>query len=204
LLDRSLAAQANHVTWPASRPFIRAFSVAYGPTAFNPTSTVRRFRPVRDRGQVVPTAYGAETGLIALAETVLRRTPTEGGVLHRHELRGLGLVKVRFPHDLNLIQLNGAGLRKLHLKRTDVIDTDTTAYPQTAQVAQTLYDTNTTAHGIVWTSNQSDDGDAFILWGSRLDPTATDILEGPILLDSPPGITIMQAACEQFAVLLAA
>jgi hypothetical protein len=197
-----LAAQANRVSWAAGQPFVRGFSARYGPIAFNPSPAVRRFRPVIDTGDVVPTSYGAETGTLALAETVLRRAATAGGVLHRTEVRGLGLVKVSFPYDLDLIQLNGAGLRKLGLTRAQVIDTGTDAYPATAAVAQALYDANPSTHGIVWTSHQADDGDAFILWGTRLVPSDATILEGPVLLDDPHGLVLVQAACEQFGVLL--
>jgi hypothetical protein len=204
LLDRSLAAQANHVCRRAGEPFVRGFSAGYGPLAFNSSPVSRRFRPITDGGAVVPTAYGAETGLIALAETVLRRAATIGGVLHVAELRGLGLVKTSFPHDLDLVQLNGAGLRKLRLTRAQVIDTGPDADPGTAQVAQALYDANPSAHGIVWTSHQADDGDAFILWGTRLDPAAANILEGPTLLDDPHGLALVQAACERLGVLLVA
>jgi hypothetical protein len=205
LLTAALAARANHAQWPAGQPFVRGFSARYGPVAFNPSPAVRRFRPVYDAsGDVVPTSYGAETGMIALAETVLRRAPSSGGILHRVELRGLGLAKVSFPHDLDLLQLNGAGLRKLGLTRGQLIDTGASAYPDTAAVAQTLYDANPTAHGIVWTSHQADDGDAFILWGTRLDPAAATILEGPVLLDDAHGLALVQTACERFGVLLVA
>jgi hypothetical protein len=179
LLDAALAAKANHVRWPAGAPFVRGFSTAHQPLAFNPSAVMRRFRPVYDSGAVVPSAYGAETGTIALAETVLRRAAPVGGVLHLHELRGLGLVKVSFPHDLDLLQLDGAG-------------------------AQALHDANRPAHGIVWTSHQADDGDAFILWGTRLDPIAATILEGPIRLDEPQGLALVQATCERLGVLLVA
>lgn len=182
---------------------MRGFTAARGPLAFNASAAVRRFRPVYDAGAVVPTAYGAETGTIALAETVLRRGAPIGGVLHLYELRGLGLAKVGYPHDLDLLQLNGAGLRKLGLTRAQVIDTEPSAYPDTAAVAQVLYDANPDAHGIVWTSRQADDGRAFILWATRLDAAAT-ILEGPVRLDDAQGLALVRAACERFGVLLVA
>jgi hypothetical protein len=164
---------------------------------------MRRFRPIYDGGAVVPTAYGAETGIIALAETVLRRTASGGDqVLHVTELSGLGLVKVRFPHDLELVQLNGLGLRKLRLSRGEVIDTGPAAYSATTQIAQALYDAHPSAHGIVWTSHQADDGDAFILWGTRLDPNAATVLEGPVALTDPHGLRLVWAACESSGVLL--
>lgn len=202
MIDAAQAAKANHVTWDAHRPFVRGYSTGFPVKAFNPSPVVRRFRPVRDGGAVVATTYGAETGLIALAETVLRRAATRGSVIHRVELKGLGLVKASFPHDLDLIQLNGLGLRRLKLHRRQVIDSGPASYPATAELAQALYDAHPGAHGLVWTSRQSDDGDAFILWETRLDPDAMDILEGPIELDSAPGVLLVQQACEQLGIVL--
>lgn len=202
MLTAALAQRANHVAWPVHQPFVRGFTASYGPLAFNPSPVVRRFRPVYNSGAVVATAYGAETGTIALAETVLRRAATTGGVLHLTELNGLGLVKVSFPHPLDLIQLNGLGLRKLRLTRGEVIDTGPGGYPDTAQLAQVLYDEHPDAHGIVWTSHQADDGDAFILWGNRLDPAAATILEGPLALTDPHGLALVVAACEQLGIVL--
>lgn len=203
MLDARLAARARLVTWPAGEPFVRGFSLAYGPLGFNPLATSRRFRPVYDTGVVVPTAYGAKSEDIALAETVLRRTATVGDrVLHVTELSGLGLVVVRFRHDLELVQLNGLGLRKLKLSRADMIDTGAEAYPLTAEVAQILYDAQPSAHGIIWTSHQCDDGPAFILWGTRLDPGAAEILSGPVALSSAPGIRLVARAAEACGVLL--
>jgi len=203
LIDPARAAQANHVVWTAGRPFVRGYSTGHPLKAFNASAAVRRFRPVREGGAVVATTYGAETGLIALAETVLRRAATRGAVIHRVELRGLGLVKASFPHDLDLIQLNGLGLRRLRLHRRQVIDSGPTTYAATAELAQALYDAHPSAHGLVWTSRQSDDGDAFILWRTRLDPDAMDILEGPIELESPAGVLLVQRACEHLGILLA-
>jgi hypothetical protein len=64
------------------------------------------------------------------------------------------------------------------------------------------YDTNPNAHGIVWTSHRADDGDAFVLWGTRLDPAAATIFEGPVTLTDPHGLALLAAACEQLDVLL--
>ena len=204
MLDATLAAQANHVQWPARRPFVRGHRTGHGALAVNASPTVRRFRPVIDSGAVVPTAYGAETGTIALAETVLRRAAASTGILHHVELRGLSLAKVSFQHDLDLIQLNGIGLRKLGLTRERVIDTGPSAYPDTAKLAQVLYDANPGAQGIVWPSRQSDDGDAFILWGTRLDPSGASALEGPLALDEAQGLQLVQRTCERLGVLLLA
>jgi RES domain-containing protein len=205
-LNRAKAAAANEVAWNGGRPLVRCFNTARGPRSFNPSDASMRFRPTYDRATavsaVVPTAYGAEDGLIALAETVLREAATSGGVLPAARLRGLSLAKLAYPDDLTLVQLNGPGLRKLGLTRARVIDTGPDGYPETAEISQALYDTHPDCDGIVWTSHQSDHGDAVILWGTRLDPARLEVLEGPYQLDGPHGLALVRAACEQLGVLL--
>jgi len=203
LIDARLAKQARLVRWPAGRPVVRGFTLSNGPRGFNPTAKAARFRPIYDAGVVVPTAYGGRTVDIALAETVLRRAAGIGDrVLHLNELRGIGLVTVRFPYDLILIQLNGLGLRKLKLARGDVIDSGPDTYPATAALAQQLYDAHPDAHGIVWTSQQCDDGEACVLWGTRLPPESAAILDGPLALSSTFGIRLVAGVAEACGVLL--
>lgn len=202
MVSADTARQANHVTWPAGKPFYRAYTRCYGEEAFNPSPASGRFRPIRDHGAVVPTAYGAQTKEIALAESILRRQAVgPGSLLPRVKIEKYGLVKLAYPRPLELIQLNGLGLRKLDLDRARVIDTDESAYPATAKLAQVLYDTHPRAHGLLWTSGQSDDGPAFILWGTRLDPADAQIVEGGYALTSSKGLHIVQRVARQLGVV---
>ena len=202
MITPETARTANHVTWPAGRPFHRAYTLIHGEKSFNPSSASARFRPIYDSGAVVPTAYGAQTDEIALAESVLRRQAVgPGSVLPRVKIEKYGLVKLAYPYPLDLIQLNGLGLRKLELDRARVIDTDESAYPATAQLAQVLYDANPDAHGIVWTSGQSDDGAAFILWETRLDPNAAQIVEAGYALTSAKGLHTVQEVARRLGVV---
>lgn len=174
-----------------------------GATAFNPKPGLMRFRPVRDRGRVVPTAYAGETGVIAIAETKLRRAALTGTrVIYRTELRGAGIVKLACRSDLELIALNGMGLRRLDLDRADVIDTGPDKYAETAAIAQQLYDAHPRAQGLVWTSHQSDDGDAMILWGTRVRRAELSVIEGPYRLDDGPGFLLAQRAAEMADVVI--
>jgi hypothetical protein len=203
LIDARLAKQARLVRWPAGQPVVRGFTLSNGPRAFNPTAKAARFRPVFDAGVVVPTAYGGRTVDIALAESVLRRAAGTGDrVLHVTELRGMGLVTVCFPFDLILVQLDGLGLRKLKLARRDVIDSVPETYPATAALAQQLYDAHPDAHGIVWTSQQCDDGEACMLWGTRLPPESAEILDGPLVLSGAFGVRLVAGVAEACGVLL--
>jgi hypothetical protein len=200
----SVAAEsANLVIWPAGRPLVRCDNAVHGATSFNPSPVSMRFRPIYDDGEVVATAYAGEDGMIALAESVLREAALGAdAVLPVARLRGIEIVTMTYAFDLALVQLNGPGVRKVGLRRADIVDTGPNAYPGTAQVAQILYDAQEGAQGIVWTSHQADHGDAAILWGTRLNSAELALREGPVALDSPHGLKLVQAACERLGVLL--
>lgn len=203
MITSTRAESANLVIWPAGRPFVRCYDAAYGATSFNPSPVSMRFRPIYDGGGVVATAYAGEDGMIALAESVLREAAVGAdAVLPVARLRGIEIATMTYAFDLTLVQLHGPGLRKVGLTRAEIIDTGPSAYPATAEVAQILYDAQHGAQGIVWTSHQSDHGDAAILWGTRQDAAALALREGPIALDSAHGLKLVQAACERLGVLL--
>jgi hypothetical protein len=80
VIGRAAAAAANLVIWPAGRSFVRCYDATYAPLSLNPTPVSMRFRPVFDPGgDVVPTAYGGEDGMIALAETAGNRLDVTPG-----------------------------------------------------------------------------------------------------------------------------
>jgi len=206
LIDAATAATATLTRWRAGRPLARCFNVERGPLAFNPTARPARFRPfLGSAGAVVPTAYAGEDWLIAVAETVLRDDlPRVGArrVLSAVRLRGIAVAQLAYAEDLTLVQLNGYGLRKLDLTRADCIDTGPAMYPQTAALAHVLHDAQPQAQGLLWTSHQSDHGDAVILWESRLDRSWLAQIAPPLRLDSRPGLEHVREACENAGVLL--
>lgn len=205
MIDAAAAADANLVQWGAGRQLVRCFNAQRGPVSFNPTDGSMRFRPIYGHGAVVPTAYIGEDRLIALAETVLRESAIGAdAVLPVARLRGLALVDLVYADELQLVQLNGLGLRKLKLSRGAVIDTGPDRYEATADLAQVLYDHQPDAQGIVWTSHQADHGDAAILWQTRLDSNRLEPASDAVELDSWPGIGIVRDACERCGVLLEA
>jgi hypothetical protein len=204
LISDAAAAAANTVTWPAARPMWRVYDAAYASTAFNPSSKSARFRPIRDSGAVVPTAYGGEDATIALTESVVRAEdfPGPSSVLLVVTLARYEIAQLVCDQDLTLVQLNGTGLRKLRLNRGRVIDTDKSRYPHTARLAQQLYDHGPRAQGLLWTSHQADHGDAVILWETRLGTARFHVVEGPYSLDHGHGLRLVRKVAEQCGVLV--
>jgi len=204
LISDAAAATANTVTWPAARPMWRVYDAAHGPTSFNPSPKSARFRPVSDSGAVVPTAYGGEDATIALTETVLRDEdfPGPSPVLFAGTLARYEIARLLCDEDRTLVQLNGTGLRKLRLNRSSVIDTDKSGYPDTAMLAQQLYNHGPKAQGLLWTSHQADHGDAVILWETRLGTARFHVVDGPFALDHGHGLRLVREVAEECGVLV--
>ena len=189
-------------TLEAGAPLVRIYDRHYSPDEFNPTAGSARFRPVYDsRGAIVPTAYGAHDPETAISEAVLRGvTALHTGIprrrLYRLELEGLRLAVLRADRPLRLVRLHGAGLTRLGILRSDLIDSAESEYSYTAEWAQALYGLRERPHGLAWTSRQNDSARAFMLWGGhRVQRTWLRLDGDPIELDSDPGLDLVRAVC---------
>lgn len=186
--------------WPVGKPLVRLYDRTWGPLGFNPTDSSSRFRPIYDKGKVVPTAYAAEDRETALAEVLLRGVDAlaEGRNLRLYlkEVIDVEMVTLSPVRDLHLARLHGQGLARLKAMRSDLIDAVPPDYPYTAAWAQALYDCPTELAGIAWTSRQNDSGRALVLWQGPLDPSSDFEQDGdPISLDVEPGIELVRQAC---------
>ncbi|HEY2056578.1 MAG TPA: RES domain-containing protein [Solirubrobacterales bacterium] len=193
------------ITWGASEPLARLYSARYGPLGFNPTETSQRFRPIHDRGQVVPTAFAGENAETALAEGLLRGVDAieedKKPRLYRREVDDIRLAAIVPRRDLLFAQLNGPGLTKLGTSRKKLIEVPAPEYPYTAQWAQAIYDCAASFDGLLWTSHQNDNAAAVILWQGRVDPVEDLSLVGePLALDSEPGMDLVREACRRAGV----
>jgi len=180
-------------------PLVRIYEGRWGPLGFNPTSSAGRFRPIHDAGSVVPTAYAANDEETAFAEVLLRGVDALSGGnlprLYRKEVDGIEMVRLIPKRELRLARLNGTGLTRLKLLRSQMIDLYPPNYPYTAAWAQALYDCPTELDGISWTSRQNDSGRAVILWQGPVDPQQDLEEDGdPIELDSEPGLELVRQA----------
>ncbi len=160
----------------------RVYSSKYPATAFNASSAGNaRFSPLVDtHGTVVPTMYLGQTPAVALMETVLHDcpSPSSGFILtlpsQEDEIRRMGSFEIK--ERLLLADFSAIGLRRLDLKRSDVIDSNKTEYPSSRELATAVYTHRPEIQGIQWTSRQDDRGSAVVLFGSRIKDGTIDTL----------------------------
>ena len=86
-----------------------------------------------------------------------------------------------------LIDLTSIALKKLGLRRADLIDTDASEYPITRKWASRLYEDHTDAEGLLWTSRQDDRAQAVVLFEPRLRGLSFIPVNGPQPLLMPDG-----------------
>jgi hypothetical protein len=169
--------------WAAGKPIVRCHNVGMGAHEFNTSAASRRFRPVTHRSAVVPTLYGADLVEGALSETVFHDVPVRGDGRRVQHKTLLQLVRstVIPRRELRLVRLHAAGLKRLHVTHSELIESSAAAYPRTAAWGQALYDYGG-FDGLVWRSRQFNDSLALMLWGDRVNRFKDLVIDE----DSPP------------------
>ena len=130
----------------------RVHSDAYGSVEFNPSSTGdARFSPLTDSaGAVTPTLYAGTTLDCALMETVFHDVPFVAGPKmwsKATHVYGKAWSQLTLSRDLALIDLSAVPLRKLGISRKDLIECDSSQYPETRAWARALHDQYPDAEG---------------------------------------------------------
>jgi len=143
----------------------------YGATQFNPGAGNARFSPINDaNGVPVPTIYAATTFAAAAMETVFHDVPFEPGFKHfdKNKLEGQVHSTVTVKVDLVLADLGTIALRKLGVKRTQLIETDKDQYPLSRKWAEAIHAQHADIQGLSWVSRQDDSARAVVLFGDRI------------------------------------
>lgn len=148
-----------------------------------------RFSPIRDSaGRIVPTLDAGTSPAVALMETVLHDAPwpSSGFILtlppSTKELREMAcLVNVE---PLQLADFSSLNLRRLGLKKSQVIESDKTHYPASRDIAEWVYAHRPDLQGIVWSSRQDDRDLAMVLFQPRIQANALHVCnEGENIAD---------------------
>lgn len=178
----------NAISWPADKPIYRVHHSEFGANEFNPGAGSGRFHPIQTAsGRAIPTIYASNTIDGALSETVFHNVPVRGPTkrIACFALLPLMLSTLAATRDLRLIELKGHGLRKLGVLRSQLIDTDSDQYDVTRRWAETLFELDSAADGLIWMSRQHDASEAILLFGNRIARSALRVIEAPRPLHPP-------------------
>lgn len=156
-----------------------------------------RFHPFVVRGTVgshVPTLYAASTVAGTLSETVFHDLPYRGAgkrvlISRLHDVVLSALV-LRRP--IRVARLAGVGLRRVGVRRRDLIEGGPGTYATTALWAAALHGSPSRPEGLEWVSRQDDTARAFVLFGDRVEPTHLEVVASPIPLATGPGLAIVE------------
>jgi hypothetical protein len=163
--------------WDAGRPLHRIHSLRFAASQFNPGLGDARFSPLRDaQGLPVPTLYAGASPDVAIMETLFHDLPqhSDGAPFDLARLGGLAWSRLIPLRPLTLIVLTPMTLRRLGIKRSQLLDSDASQYPITRLWALALWQQNPTAQGLCWSSRQHGD-EALMLFGDRVAQRQFDV-----------------------------
>jgi hypothetical protein len=158
--------------WPAGQVIHRIHLKLYAGVGFNPSFKGNaRFSPIKNtNGVSIPTLYGGTTFDCAAMETVFHDVPFAAGLKTYDKMK---LVDHAYSHvvpqrDLVLADLSVTALRKLGIKRSQIIDTEKDLYPATRPWAEAIHAQCPDIQGLCWISRQDDRALAVMLFGDRI------------------------------------
>ena len=178
------ALRTTLIEWGEGQTLHRVHSSLYLPDQFNPSSKGdARFSPLSDSsGSVIPTLYAGTTLDCALMETVFHDVPFHAGfkvLLKASHVDGQVSSAIRSPRPLHLVDLTSIALKRMGIRRGDIIDTEASEYPITRDWAVRFYTDHSDAEGLLWTSRQDDRAQAVILFEPRLKELSFIPVSGP-------------------------
>lgn len=147
-----------------------------GATEFNPgIGHPTRFGPFCDgAGEIVPVLYACSTARAAIHETIFHDIPARVvkkrvrlATVHARDHSEIEAVR-----DLRLVELRTPTLSRWGVSRNDLISSSPACFRHTALWAKAVHRDVPDADGLVWTSNQCDPDDAFLIFGDRAGETA--------------------------------
>ncbi|MCY1669542.1 RES family NAD+ phosphorylase [Novosphingobium sp. SL115] len=160
--------------WPTSEMIHRIHPERFGATQFNPGPDGNaRFSPIQDNtGNSIATIYGGSTFNCVAMETVFHDVPHSPALksVAKRKLKGHLHSQVSPTTDLVLAELTTIPLRKLGIKRGELIDSEKDVYPQTRVWAEAIRAQCADVHGLLWVSRQDDTAKAIVLFEDRLGP----------------------------------
>jgi len=188
----------------AGTPLVRVHAATRRADSFNPgLGAPSRFAPLhRPDGTPIPTLYAATSVAGVLSESVFHDVPYRGRGkrILVARLSGLAMSTLIVTEPTRLAMLAGLGLRRLGVRRRDLIETGPGTYPQTEAWALALHGSPVAPSGLLWTSRQDDTANALLLFGDRIAASALLVASDPVPLDSGPGLALVDDAATLAAI----
>jgi hypothetical protein len=162
----------TRTVWPSGQIIHRIHLNLYAGVGFNPgLAGNARFSPIKNAGGAsIPTLYGGTTFECAAMETVFHDVPFVPGLKTYDKVKLADQVysQVAPQEDLVLADLSVTALRKLGIKRIQIIDTEKDGYPETRPWAEAIHAQCQDIQGLCWISRQDDRALAVMLFGDRI------------------------------------
>lgn len=117
-------------------------------------------------GSTVPVLYAALTAEAALAESILRYVPVDGGELLRRDYEPMIMGALRPLRRLRLASFKGLGLRALGTSQSEVSETGPDRYGETVLWAKAAHLAG--LDGVAWMSHRCNSDVAVMLFGDRI------------------------------------
>ncbi len=158
--------------WAAGAVVHRSYNVTWGLRNFYAGDSGHRgrfhpFNPGRRR-RPVPVLYASESIAGALAESVFHDVPPRGTkIVDASKFIHYLCVPMIAERDLVLADLTGAGLSRIGVARSELLDGGPRTYPATARWAKAIHD-QTEVDGMVWVSRLHDLSRNVVLFGDRV------------------------------------
>jgi hypothetical protein len=193
--------QVNFIIWAASKPIYRIHSAKFTAAEFNPGIGGARFSPMSNG---VSTLYGGVNSGVAVMETIFHDLPTPSvdTPFDLGKLEGLAY-SVMTPRDnLYLVDLNPKTLRKMGVKRADLLDSSADQYLFTREYSLAIHQAYPAAQGLQWSSKQHGDT-ALMLFGDRVKVEQLEVnIESQWVLESESVMAVIEDEADQLGVVL--
>jgi hypothetical protein len=153
-------------------------------------------------GAVAPLWYGADSPEGAIHESVFHDVPFDAHdpilLAATFADRALSPVRTRVP--VRIVDLTTPGLRRIRVRRTDLIESNPVAYADTVRWAAALREADPAIGGMRWVARLDDRSLAVVLFGDRV---PADLLEvdpadgGPLPLGAGSGLDLVETLAER-------
>jgi hypothetical protein len=188
---------------PAGTRLWRTHRLGRAASAFAASPRPTRFGPLLDAdGTVVPIWYGADSPDGAIHESVFHDVPFDARdpIVLQASFADRALSPVRTRVAIRIADLTVPGLRRIGVRRVDLIESNAARYAETASWAAALREAEPAIGGMRWVARLDDRSVAFVLFGDRLgeNPLTEDLADGGLVpLGLGAGLDLVEALAER-------